>query len=137
MLSAADRRRSLRRAAAHERDVARAIGSRRTATIGSRRSEADVAPIVVRGMRLAIEAKLRGRLPALITRGLEQARSYARGAVPVVVAREIGGRAIVCMDLAAWCELVGLDVAAMPARHTPTRRDARQLDMFGDGGTST
>lgn len=118
-------RASSRRAAQHERDTARALGTVRTARRGSYRREADVAPIVARGLRLAPECKVRASLRTLL-RWLEQAEGYVPGAAPLVVARDHAGEQIAIMRLDHWLVLAGLDNAELPTRHRPTRREPRQ-----------
>lgn len=91
-----------------------------------------MAPVTLPdGTRIIAEAKARRRLPRLLVDGLTQAQGYAPGAVPVLVMRETGGRALVAMDLEVWCRVVGLEAAALPTRHRPTRRrrDAAQLSL--------
>jgi hypothetical protein len=94
----------------------------------------DVAPIrLPSGEVLIPEAKSRKRLPRLLVDALEQARRYAPGATPIVVVREVGSRALVALELEAFVRLVGVAPEAMPTRHRPTRRRARQLEL-GMGG---
>lgn len=121
-------------AARHERDVARQLGSTRTARRGCYEPRADVAVIEApTGDRLVAEAKLRQRLPRLITDGLAQAQRYQPGAIPLLVLRERGStRNLAVIDLRVLVRLLGIEVGALPTRHRPTRRaaDARQIDMW-------
>jgi hypothetical protein len=118
-------RASSRRAAQHERDTARALGSVRTARRGSYRREPDLAPIVARGLRLAPECKVRSTLRTLLS-WLQQAEGYQPGAAPLVIARDGAGEQIAIMRLDHWLVLAGLDGAQLPTRHRPTRREPRQ-----------
>lgn len=125
---------SHRRGAQPERDAAKALRSARTGRVGCRQRHADVAPVVVEGLTLSPEAKHRRRLPRLIVDGLAQAASYVRGSVPLLVIRELGGRAVACLPLDAFVRIAGIDAGALPQRHTPTKRTSTQLDlleMFG------
>lgn len=123
-------RASLRRAADHERSTAREIGSRRTAVIGSRRREQDIATIQIAGEPVVPECKRRKRAPKVIVDGLRQAAGYKRGAVPLVVIREDGGESVACLWLSDFCRFVGLEPAQLPTRHRSTPRDPRQTEMF-------
>lgn len=123
--------RRLRRAADHERKTGRALGSRRTATIGSRKSEADVAPIEARGVPIQAECKSTKRPPAFFVKGLAQARRYNRAAHPMLVVRAFGGGVFVVMELDTFVAIAGIEAGALPTTHRPTRRDARQLTLEG------
>ncbi len=125
------RRRAARRGAQLERDAARAMGSTRTARIGSRMPEPDVASIFVGGLTLQPECKARARVPKVILDAMAQALRYAPRAVPIVVLRPRGEEALVIVGLAAWCQLVGLAPERLPSRHRPTPRDPRQLTIAG------
>lgn len=122
-------------AARHERDVARQLGTVRTARRGSYEARPDVAVITTpAGDRVVAEAKLRARLPRLIVDGLAQASRYAPLAIPMLVLRERGGsRDLAVLDLGVLCRWAGIVGAELPTRARPTRRraDARQVPLPG------
>jgi hypothetical protein len=119
------------RGAANERRAARELGSVRTARRGSKKSEQDIAFIVAGGVRFAPEAKLRKKLKTIVA-WLRQAAKY--GARPLVIARETGSAdAIVITWAKDFCRALGIEPSALPQKATPTKRDPRQVEMFGEG----
>lgn len=96
------------RAARREREAAAALGSKRV--LRSRYESApDVEPVVLpSGHTLSVEVKTRARLPALLTRALEQAAGYKPDAIPCVVLSATGGAAVVVLPLAAFTAIVGV-----------------------------
>lgn len=96
----------------------------------------DVTPIELpSGVHLGVEVKSRKALPKLITGALDQARGYFRhlpGTIPIAVLFELGQRGgVACLPLDALAELVGLDVARLPApRPLPRPRKTNQLELF-------
>jgi hypothetical protein len=129
---ATEKRRALQRAAKLERDAAKALGGRRTAKIGARGSRPDVSAIrLACGVVLIPEAKARKRLPRVITDALDQARRYAPGCEPLAVLRELGGRALVVLELHAFARIAGVESEVLTSRRpTSTARDARQLSLL-------
>lgn len=126
-------------AARHEREVARALGSTRTARRGANEALPDLAIIETpHGDRVVAEAKLRRRLPRLIVDGLAQASRYAPTAIPMLVLRERGGsRDLAVVDLHTLVRWAGFVPAELPTRARPTRRraHARQLELLPEVAT--
>ncbi len=122
-------------AARHEREVAHALGTVRTARRGSYEARPDVAVIETpHGDRVVAEAKLRRRLPRLIVDGLAQASRYAPTAIPMLVLRERGGsRDLAVVDLRTLVRWAGIVADELPTRARPTRRraHARQTTLPG------
>lgn len=122
----------LARAAAHERKTGAALGSRRTARIGSRASEADVAAIEARGVALQAECKTTKRPPAFFTKGLAQARKYNRAAHPLLVVRAFGGDVFVVLELDTFTAIAGIEASVLPTKHKATARESKQMELtFG------
>ncbi len=110
-----------RRAARRELQAARVLGSDR---VHRRRGERapDVVPLrLADGTTLVPEVKTRERLPRWLLGAIAQARSYVRGAVPIVVLSETGGPPLAVLPLTDLAQLVGL-------RHA---KDGEQLLLVG------
>lgn len=96
------------RAAARERQAAKALGTQRVRRARFQRAP-DLVPVrLPAGDRLVVEVKTRRRLPRLLTKALAQAAGYCADAIPCVVVSEFGGRALAVIDLHAFAALVGV-----------------------------
>lgn len=120
-----------KRAARRERQAAAALGTKRVLRARGE-SAPDFLPVKTStGATLGPEVKSRKRLPRLVTSALDQARRYfGSRAIPIAVLYELGARrGIVCLDLAMFAALVGLDVATLP-RERKTKREPAQLALL-------
>jgi hypothetical protein len=64
------------------------------------------------GIVIAPEVKTRARLPALVTKALDQATSYGpAGSVPAAVLSATGGEPLIVLPLRAFRRIAGLDPA--------------------------
>jgi hypothetical protein len=109
------RRNAQRRAARHELRTAKAFGVRR---VHRARFESKPDVELVRlpdGSELSCECKTRKRLPALITKALEQAQRYAAPpAIPCAILSAFGERPVIVLPLEAFRKLAGLAPSAVP-----------------------
>ena len=118
-----------RRAASLEQAAADVLGSERVKYRPRFVSAPDVRPIRLKdGSEIQVEAKTRKRLPAVILEALRQAERYARGAIPVGVIREKGGRALAVLWLPHLASLLNIPQPDAPERKTPKTK--RQLRLF-------
>lgn len=105
-----ERRRALRRSADRERQAAELLGTTRV-----KRSRFESAPDLppVRlpcGLTLMPEVKTRRRLPALVTKALDQAKGYAPpGAIPVAVLSATGAEPVIVLPLRAFRRIAGIE----------------------------
>lgn len=117
------------RAARLERTAAKTLGTKRVTHRPRYQPAPDVEAIELpSGERLQAEAKSRKRLPRLIVDALAQAQRYARGAAPLAVLRQHGGKAIGCMWLDDLARLLGV---AIEPHARKVKRDPRQVELFG------
>ncbi|MFO0665072.1 MAG: hypothetical protein U0174_14055 [Polyangiaceae bacterium] len=117
-----------RRAADLERDAAKVLGGERVRYRARYESAPDIRPIRLQdGRTLQAEAKTRKRLPAIVLEALAQAERYARGAIPVGVIRQRGGKALAVLWLPHLASLLGIEPPEPPERKT-TKRE--QLGLF-------
>ncbi|MFO0666865.1 MAG: hypothetical protein U0174_23135 [Polyangiaceae bacterium] len=119
-----------RRAASLEQAAADALGGERVKHRPRYVSAPDVRPIRLKdGSEIQAEAKTRKRLPAIVLAALAQAERYARGAIPVGVVRQRGGKAIAVLWLPHLASLLGIETPDAPERKKPKAK--RQLGLFG------
>lgn len=98
-----------RRAARRERQVAEVLGTERVRYRPRYVKAPDVVPIrMADGSVLVPESATRAKLPKWFLRKLEQARGYAKGAIPLVVWSQTGGEPIACLPLVDLAQLVGI-----------------------------
>ncbi|SRR6266508_3275826 len=114
------RRSALRKSARHELKVARTLGTERVRYRSRYQRKPDMLPVVLpNGVLLSIEAKIRDRLPRLLTSALSQAASYCGpDGVPVAALQERGGQTVVCMPLDGFLQLAGIEPVALPLQQT-------------------
>jgi hypothetical protein len=107
---------SSRRAARHELQVARSLGTRRVTYRGRYQRSPDMLPVrLPNGLVLSVEATLRDNLPRLLTSALSQALRYGGpDCVPVAALREHGGQTLVVTRLEDFLQLSGIE----PVRET-------------------
>lgn len=99
-----------RRAARRERQAARLLGTERVHR-GRYERAPDVKPVRLPcGLVLVPEVKTRARLPALVTKALEQAKGYGpKGAVPAAVLSATGAEPLIVLPLRAFRVVAGLE----------------------------
>lgn len=118
-----------RRAASLEQAAADVLGGERVRYRPRFESAPDIRPIRLQdGRTIQVEAKTRKRLPAIVLEALRQAERYARGAIPVGVIRERGGKALAVLWLPHLASLLGIEPPDPPERKAPKAK--RQLGLF-------
>ena len=99
-----------RRAARRERQAAELLGTERVIR-GRYESAPDCKPVTLPcGVVLSPEVKTRARLPALVTKALDQAKGYGpAGSVPAAVLSATGGEPLIVLSLRTFRVIAGLD----------------------------
>lgn len=108
--SVGSRRRALARGRRREAQAAELLGVRRVRRQRYERA-GDLEPVHLPcGVTLSVECKARKKIPALVSKALEQAeRDGVRGAVPSVVLAETGAEPLLVLPLRAFRRVAGLD----------------------------
>ena len=120
-----------RRAASLEQHVADALGGERVKYRPRYMSAPDIRPIRLKdGSEIQVEAKTRKRLPAIVLEALRQAERYARGAIPVGVIREKGGRALAVLWLPHLASLLNIPQPEAPERKP--KKPMKQVGLFDE-----